>query len=163
MAERKKLPAIGFSRRITDGENNPYDCVVWENRDAVIQNWTDGSIAFEQKDVEFPKSWSINASNIVSQKYFRGAIESEERETSLKTLVGRVVGQIVEWGEEEGYFASDNERDVFHDELTALLIRQKASFNSPVWFNIGVPETPQQSSACFILAVDDTIDSILNW
>ncbi|MEC7845661.1 MAG: hypothetical protein VX594_09850, partial [Actinomycetota bacterium] len=71
MAERKKLPAIGFSRRITDGENNPYDCVVWENRDAVIQNWTDGSIAFEQKDVEFPKSWSINASNIVSQKYFR--------------------------------------------------------------------------------------------
>ncbi|MEG3586851.1 MAG: vitamin B12-dependent ribonucleotide reductase [Actinomycetota bacterium] len=163
MTEKKNSPAIGFSRRITDGENNPFDGVVWGNRDAVIQNWTDGSIAFEQKDVEFPESWSINASNIVSQKYFRGAIESEEREASLKSLVGRVVGQIVEWGEDEGYFASGNERDVFHDELIALLIRQKASFNSPVWFNIGVPETPQQSSACFILAVDDTIDSILNW
>ena len=163
MTEKKNLPAIGFSRRITDGESNPYDGVVWGDRDAVIQNWADGSVAFEQRDVEFPESWSINASNIVSQKYFRGAMESEERETSLKALVGRVVGQIVQWGEQGGYFASGNERDVFHDELVALLIRQKASFNSPVWFNIGVPETPQQSSACFILAVDDTIDSILNW
>ena len=163
MAEIKNTPAIGFSRRITDGESSPYAGVIWESRDAEIQNWADGTVAFEQKDVEFPTTWSVNASNIVSQKYFRGAMDSEDRETSLKELIGRVVGQIVQWGEQEGYFASKDERDVFHDELVALLIRQKASFNSPVWFNIGVPETPQQSSACFILAVDDTVDSILNW
>jgi len=163
MTEKSTAPAIGFSRRITDGSTSPYDSIAWGIRDAVIQNWKDGSIAFEQKNVEFPESWSINASNIVSQKYFRGAPESEDRETSLRGLVGRVVGQIISWGQEAGYFASEDEKYVFHDELVALLIQQRASFNSPVWFNIGLPETPQQSSACFILAVDDTIDSILNW
>ena len=163
MAEITNKPAIGFSRKMTDGQESPFDGVVWGTRDAIIQNWADGSVAFEQKDVEFPTDWSINASNIVAQKYLRGALESENRERSLKTLVGRVVGQIVHWGEQDGYFSSNDERDVFQDELIALLINQKASFNSPVWFNIGVPDVPQQSSACFILAVDDTIDSILNW
>ncbi len=110
MTEKSTAPAIGFSRRITDGSTSPYDSIAWGIRDAVIQNWKDGSIAFEQKNVEFPESWSINASNIVSQKYFRGAPESEDRETSLRGLVGRVVGQIISWGQEAGYFASEDEK-----------------------------------------------------
>lgn len=163
MKEVNDSPSIGFSRRLTDGERTPFDLVKWDTRDVAITNWQDGSIAFEQKNVEFPVNWSVNASNIVSQKYFWGAEDSEERETSLKDLLNRVVNQIVNWGEREGYFASIDEKSVFAEELTALLVLQKASFNSPVWFNIGVPDVPQQSSACFILSVEDTIDSILNW
>ena len=163
MREFIETPSIGFSRRLTDGESNPFDMVEWDTRNAAITNWQDGSVAFEQKDVEFPTDWSLNASNIVTQKYFWGAAETEDREKSLKDLLSRVVNQIVSWGDSEGYFASNNEKGVFAEELVALLLLQKASFNSPVWFNIGVPEHQQQSSACFILSVDDTIDSILNW
>ena len=163
MREFVETPSIGFSRRLTDGESNPFDMVEWGTRDAAITNWQDGSVAFEQKNVEFPADWSLNASNIVTQKYFWGAAETEDREKSLKDLLSRVVNQIVSWGDSGGYFASNNEKGVFAEELVALLLLQKASFNSPVWFNIGVPEHQQQSSACFILSVDDTIDSILNW
>ena len=163
MKEVNDSPSIGFSRRLTDGQRTPFDLVKWGTRDIAITNWQDGSIAFEQKNVEFPVNWSLNASNIVSQKYFWGSEGSEGRETSLKDLLNRVVSQIVNWGEKEGYFTSIDEKTVFAEELTALLVLQKASFNSPVWFNIGVSDVPQQSSACFILSVDDTIDSILNW
>ena len=163
MKEFVETPSIGFSRRLTNGQSNPFDIVEWETRDVAITNWQDGSVVFEQKDVEFPTEWSLNASNIVTQKYFWGALEAEDREKSLKDLLSRVVNQIVIWGDNEGYFASDDEKGVFAEELVSLLLLQKASFNSPVWFNIGIPEVPQQSSACFILSVDDTIDSILNW
>ena len=163
MREGRESPSIGFSRRLTDGESNPFTLVQWEKRDVTITNWQDDSIVFEQRDVEFPTDWSINASNIVTQKYFWGALGTEQREKSLKDLLNRVVNQIINWGDEGGYFASNDEKGVFADELMSLLLLQKASFNSPVWFNIGVPDIPQQSSACFILSVDDTIDSILNW
>ena len=125
MKEVNDSPSIGFSRRLTDGERNPFDLVEWGTRNVAITNWQDGSIAFEQKNVEFPVNWSVNASNIVSQKYFWGAEDSEERETSLKDLLNRVVNQIVNWGEREGYFASIDEKSVFAEELTALLILQK--------------------------------------
>jgi ribonucleoside-diphosphate reductase alpha chain len=157
------VPAIGFSRRRTDGVADPCDAVEWSRRDARITNWSDGSVAFEQIDVEFPDHWSVNAANIVAQKYFRGDLGSPERESSLREIVDRVVRRISEWGSAGSYFASDDERSVFTDELTHLLIAQKAAFNSPVWFNIGVPDTPQQSSACFILSVDDTMEDILEW
>ena len=163
MREGRESPSIGFSRRLTNGESNPFTLVQWEKRDVTITNWQDDSIVFEQRDVEFPTDWSINASNIVTQKYFWGALGTEQREKSLKDLLNRVVNQIINWGDEGGYFASNDEKGVFADELMSLLLLQKASFNSPVWFNIGVPDIPQQSSACFILSVDDTIDSILNW
>ena len=163
MSEVNQVPSIGFSRRRTFGTSSPYESISWERREASITNWSDGSIAFQQHDVEFPASWSATASNIVSQKYFRGELGTEERESSLKDLIDRVVHQIAQWGQEDGYFASVEEREVFVDELKYLLVNQYAAFNSPVWFNIGVPDTPQQSSACFILSVDDTMDSILQW
>jgi ribonucleoside-diphosphate reductase alpha chain len=163
MTPTPDLPAIGFSRRRTDGVTHPYDRLDWERRDARITNWTDGTVAFEQLGVEFPASWSVNAGNIVAQKYFRGHLGTAERETSLRQIIDRVVRRIAEWGTAGGYFASDDERDVFVDELTHLLVNQQAAFNSPVWFNLGVPDTPQQSSACFILSVGDTIDDILEW
>ena len=150
MREGRESPSIGFSRRLTNGESNPFTLVQWEKRDVTITNWQDDSIVFEQRDVEFPTDWSINASNIVTQKYFWGALDTEQREKSLKDLLNRVVNQIINWGDEGGYFASNDEKGVFADELMSLLLLQKASFNSPVWFNIGVPDIPQQSSACFI-------------
>ena len=162
MREGRESQSIGFSRRLTNGESNPFTLVQWEKRDVTITNWQDDSIVFEQRDVEFPTDWSINASNIVTQKYFWGALDTEQREKSLKDLLNRVVKQITNWGDEGGYFATDDERAVFADELMSLLLLQKASFTSPVWFNIGVPDIPQQSSACSILSVADTIDSILN-
>jgi ribonucleoside-diphosphate reductase alpha chain len=163
MTEVNHIPSIGFSRRRTCGDQSPYEGLKWEKRDARIVNWADGSVAFSQDNVEFPESWSSTASNIVSQKYFRGELETPERESSLKELIDRVVGQISHWGQEDGYFANGEERSVFMDELKYLLVHQYAAFNSPVWFNIGVPDTPQQSSACFILSVDDTMDGILQW
>ena len=163
MSEVNQVPSIGFSRRRTFGTSSPYESISWERREASITNWSDGSIAFQQHDVEFPARWSATASNIVSQKYFRGELGTDERESSLKDLIDRVVHQIAQWGQADGYFASVEEREVFVDELKYLLVNQYASFNSPVWFNIGVPDTPQQSSACFILSVDDTMDSILQW
>ena len=128
-----------------------------------ITNWKDGSVAFEQRDVEFPVTWSVNATNIVAQKYFRGTLGTPERESSLRQVIDRVVGTITTWGHEGGYFADPEEESAFRDELTYILATQRAAFNSPVWFNIGVKGVPQQASACFILSVDDTMDSILNW
>ena len=130
MKEFVETPSIGFSRRLTNGQSNPFDIVEWETRDVAITNWQDGSVVFEQKDVEFPAEWSLNASNIVTQKYFWGALEAEDREKSLKDLLSRVVNQIVIWGDNEGYFASDDEKCVFAEELVSLLLLQKASFNS---------------------------------
>ncbi|MEV1144811.1 vitamin B12-dependent ribonucleotide reductase [Micromonospora sp. NPDC049799] len=141
---------------------HPYDEVAWERRDVVMTNWRDGSINFEQRGVEFPESWSVNAANIVTTKYFRGAVGTPEREWSLRQLIDRVVTTYRTAGEEYGYFASPADAEVFAHELTWMLLHQVFSFNSPVWFNVGTA-SPQQVSACFILAVDDSMDSILDW
>ncbi len=139
---------------------DPFDEVDWELRDALIPG--KGGPAFEQRQVEFPKFWSQTATNIVAQKYFRGRMASPERERSVKQMVGRVADSIAAWGKQGGYFATDEEADTFHAELKAILVNQIASFNSPVWFNVGFEETPQ-CSACFILSIDDSMDSILDW
>ena len=118
---------------------DPYDEVVWERRDARISNHLDGSVAFEQADVEFPADWSQNATNIVAQKYFRGALGAPDRESSLRQVVDRVIGTITRWGLEGSYFSDDAEATAFSDELKYILVSQRAAFNSPVWFNIGVP------------------------
>ncbi|MFY1669316.1 vitamin B12-dependent ribonucleotide reductase [Plantactinospora sp. WMMB334] len=141
---------------------HPYDEVAWERRDVVMTNWRDGSINFEQRGVEFPESWSVNAANIVTTKYFRGAVGTPEREWSLKQLIDRVVKTYRASGEQHGYFATPADAEVFEHELTWMLLHQVFSFNSPVWFNVGTA-SPQQVSACFILAVDDSMDSILDW
>jgi ribonucleoside-diphosphate reductase alpha chain len=154
---------LSFKRFFTKDGVHPYDEIEWERRDAVIPNYKEGGNAFEQRDVEFPTTWSVNATNIVSQKYFRGTLGTPQRESSVRQLIGRVVDTIRGWGEKDGYFASANDAQVFAEELSHLLVNQKAAFNSPVWFNVGVPDTPQQCSACFILAVDDKMTSILNW
>jgi ribonucleoside-diphosphate reductase alpha chain len=158
--------AGGASLRIervwtTEGVH-PYDEVTWERRDVVMTNWRDGSVNFDQRGVEFPDFWSVNAANIVTTKYFRGAVGTSEREWSLKQLIDRVVRAYRAAGERNGYFASAAEAEVFADELTWMLLHQVFSFNSPVWFNVGTA-SPQQVSACFILSVDDCMDSILEW
>ncbi|MFM7951131.1 MAG: vitamin B12-dependent ribonucleotide reductase, partial [Acidimicrobiaceae bacterium] len=155
--------SIGIRRHFTAPGVHPYDQVVWERRDAQIKNWKDGSVAFEQLGVEFPVSWSLNATNIVAQKYFRGTPGTPERENSMRQVVDRVADTITKWGSECGYFIDQDEAESFCNELKFILITQRAAFNSPVWFNIGVNGVPQQASACFILAVDDTMDAILNW
>jgi ribonucleoside-diphosphate reductase alpha chain len=155
--------SIGIKRHFTTPGVHPYDQVVWERRDARISNWKDGSVAFEQLDVEFPASWSLNATNIVAQKYFRGTLGTPERESSLKQVIDRVADTITTWGIEGGYFVDADEAESFRSELKFILVTQRAAFNSPVWFNIGVKGVPQQASACFILSVDDTMDGILNW
>jgi ribonucleoside-diphosphate reductase alpha chain len=155
--------SIGLRRLFTSPGVDPYDEVVWERRDARITNWKDGAVAFEQRGVEFPVGWSVNATNIVAQKYFRGPLDTPERESSLRQVIDRVANTISRWGREGGYFADDDEADAFEAELKFILVTQRAAFNSPVWFNIGVQGVPAQASACFILAVDDTMDSILNW
>jgi len=147
-------------RRFTTAGVHPFDEIEWEIRDAVIGD--PENPAFEQRGVEFPKSWSQNATNIVAQKYFRGRVGSPERESSVKQMVSRVAGTIAGWGRERGYFASEDDGDAFEAELTHILLHQKAAFNSPVWFNVGFEEQPQ-CSACFILSVEDTIESILGW
>ena len=151
---------VSVGRRFTAAGVNPFDSVGWEIRDAVIGD--PESPAFEQRGVEFPKTWSQNATNIVAQKYFRGRMDSPERENSVKQMIGRVAGTIAEWGREGGYFASEDDAEAFNDELTHILLHQMAAFNSPVWFNVGFEEHPQ-CSACFILSVEDTIESILGW
>jgi ribonucleoside-diphosphate reductase alpha chain len=139
---------------------SPFDAVEWEIRDAVIGD--PDNPAFAQHGVEFPKSWSQNSTNIVAQKYFRGRMDSPERESSVKQMIGRVAGTIATWGRDGGYFASGDDAQSFEDELTHILLHQMAAFNSPVWFNVGFEEHPQ-CSACFILSVEDTIESILDW
>ncbi len=154
---------IGIRRFFTTSGVHPYDDVTWERRDARITNFRDGSVAFEQLDVEVPSTWSQNATNILAQKYFRGTLGTAERETSLKQVADRVVDTICDWGIADGYFADAGESEAFRAELKHVIVTQRAAFNSPVWFNIGVEGVPNQGSACFILSVDDTIDSILNW
>ena len=153
---------IGIQRWFTVEGVHPYDTVDWNRRRALITG-AGGDIVFEQDGVEFPDSWSQNAVNIVSQKYFRGRLDGEDREWSLRQVIDRVAGTIGRWGAEDGYFADEVEVAAFADELTHLLVTQKASFNSPVWFNIGVPGALPQSSACFILSVEDSMESILDW
>ncbi|MFI6157457.1 vitamin B12-dependent ribonucleotide reductase [Kitasatospora sp. NPDC051170] len=141
---------------------HPYDEVRWERRDVVMTNWRDGSINFEQRGVEFPDFWSVNAVNIVTSKYFRGAVGTPQREWSLKQIIDRVVLTYRAAGEKHGYFATKDDAEVFEHELTHALLHQVFSFNSPVWFNVGTKQ-PQQVSACFILSVDDSMESILDW
>jgi ribonucleoside-diphosphate reductase alpha chain len=157
---RNGLKGLSIERRFSTPGVHPFDQIEWEIRDAVIGN--PESPAFEQRGVEFPKSWSQNATNIVAQKYFRGQLGSPERENSVKQMIGRVAGTISNWGREGGYFTSAEDADAFEMELTSILLNQKAAFNSPVWFNVGFEETPQ-CSACFILSVEDTMESILEW
>jgi ribonucleoside-diphosphate reductase alpha chain len=150
-------------RRIhTTAGLHPYDQVSWERRDVVMTNWRDGSVNFEQHGVEFPDFWSVNAGNIVTTKYFRGAVGTPQREWSLKQLVDRVTDVYTRTGREQGYFATDEDAEIFDHELKYALVHQIFAFNSPVWFNVGTA-SPQQVSACFILSVDDTMESILNW
>ena len=152
--------SVGVERFFTIPGRDPFEEVEWEIRDAFIPG--KDKPAFDQKDVEFPKFWSQTATNIVAQKYFRGKMGSAERETSVKQMIGRVVDTISGWGRAGGYFATDEEADTFEDELRAILVNQYASFNSPVWFNVGFEEKPQ-CSACFILSIDDSMESILDW
>ncbi len=163
MAIAPQRSGIGLKRFYTERGVHPYDTVVWERRDARITNYLDGSVAFEQLQVEVPSTWSVNATNILAQKYFRGTLGTPEREWSLRQVADRVVDTITAWGIKDGYFADDEEMESFSDELKYAIIHQHAAFNSPVWFNIGVQGVPQQASACFILAVDDDMNSILNW
>ena len=163
MAMAPEQTGIGIRRYFTSEGVHPYDEVTWERRDARISNFRDGTVAFEQLGVEFPTTWSLNATNIVAQKYFRGTLGTPERESSLRQVIDRVADTITTWGIEGGYFTDDHEAEVYRAELKHLLVNQKAAFNSPVWFNIGVKGVPQQASACFILSVEDSMDSILNW
>jgi ribonucleoside-diphosphate reductase alpha chain len=163
MAIAPQRTGIGIRRHFSTAGVHPYDSVAWERRDARITNYRDGTVAFEQLGVEVPESWSLNATNILAQKYFRGTPGTPEREWSLKQVADRVVDTITAWGTKDGYFVDDEEAEIFQAELKHLIIHQMAAFNSPVWFNIGVAGVPQQGSACFILAVDDNMDSILNW
>src|SRR5215212_2588280 len=151
-APAEKGRGIGIQRRFTEAGVHPFDAIEWEIRDAIIGD--PESPAFEQRGVEFPKTWSQNATNIVAQKYFRGQMGSDKREHSVKQMIGRVAGTIAAWGRQGGYFASVADADAFEDQLTA--------FNSPVWFNVGFEEHPQ-CSACFILSVEDNMESILSW
>src|ERR1700733_8550656 len=159
---RKSQGGLKVRRIHTTPGVHPYDEVTWERRDVVMTNWRDGTVNFEQRGVEFPDSWSVNAANIVTTKYFRGAVNTETRENSLRQLIDRVVQTYRRAGEENDYFATPEDAEIFDHELTHMLLHQVFSFNSPVWFNVGT-SSPQQVSACFILAVDDTMDSILNW
>src|SRR5579875_1856204 len=160
-AARKRAPGIALERFFTRPGVDPMSQVEWELRSAIISG-EDGRVVFEQRDVEVPRAWSQTAVNVVVSKYFRGPIGSPRREISVRQLIARVVDTIAVWGERQNYFAGDAARDTFKAELSYLLINQMASFNSPVWFNVGIEPKPQ-CSACFILKVEDNMDSILNW
>ena len=142
MAMAPEQVGIGIRRYFTEPGTHPYDMVEWERRDARIQNYKDGTDAFFQPDVEFPASWSQNATNIVAQKYFRGTLGTDERETSLRQVIDRVADTITAWGMRDGYFVDDDEGAAFRNELKYILLTQRAAFNSPVWFNIGVKDVP---------------------
>ncbi len=161
-AKKNVGKGLKLERIYTTPGVHPYDEVTWQHRDVVQTNWKSGEVIFEQKGVEYPDFWSVNASTIVTTKYFRGALGHENREWSLKQVIDRVVLTYTKAGKEFGYFATDADAEIFEHELTWMLMHQVFSFNSPVWFNVGT-NAPQQVSACFILSVDDTMDSILNW
>ncbi|HEX2933435.1 MAG TPA: vitamin B12-dependent ribonucleotide reductase [Candidatus Binatia bacterium] len=152
---------LKLARYFTRPGVSPYDEIEWELRTASITN-EKGKVVFEQSNVEIPKAWSLMATQVVVSKYFRGPLGTPQREHSVRQMIGRVVDTIAGWGRKDGYFAAEEDAQVFADELTHILLHQKACFNSPVWFNCGIEERPQ-CSACFILAVDDTMDSILDW
>ncbi|MDQ3777453.1 MAG: hypothetical protein M3310_01090, partial [Actinomycetota bacterium] len=152
--------SVDVGRHFTIPGRDPFEEIEWEVRDAFIPG--KDKPAFEQKGVEFPKFWSQTATNIVAQKYFRGRLGSPERESSVKQMIGRIVDTIGRWGREGGYFADEDEAQSFEDELKAILVNQLAAFNSPVWFNVGFEEKPQ-CSACFILSIEDSMESILDW
>ena len=160
--QKSALPKKGleFRRYFSREGISPYDTVEWEYRTAAITSES-GDVIFEQKDVEVTKGWSMTATNIVASKYFHGKRGSPERETSVRQLVGRVATTITGWGRQGGYFASEQDAAIFHDELVHLLLNQMMAFNSPVWFNCGVEVKPQ-CSACFINSVEDTMSSILD-
>lgn len=160
-AKKANGTGLKISRHFTREGEDPFDLVEWEMRTAGISNES-GETVFEQTDVEIPASWSQLATNVVVSKYFRGHIGESNRESSIRQLIGRVVGRITEWGNKGGYFAAPSDASSFSDELTHLLLHQKMAFNSPVWFNLGVPDTPQQASACFINSVNDTMESIMD-
>jgi len=155
---------LPVARYFTEPDVDPYDKIEWEHRSAVIEG-SDGAPVFEQHDIEFPVTWSQNATNVVASKYFRGPLQPKDgmvRESSVKALIDRVVNQVVAWGWKDSYFADEEERDTFEAELRHVLVNQQLCFNSPVWFNVGIEEKPQ-CSACFILSIEDSIDSILDW
>ncbi|GGI06652.1 vitamin B12-dependent ribonucleotide reductase [Egicoccus halophilus] len=162
VVKRGRKSGLKFARHFTTPGVHPYDELEWELRDAVLTNWRDQSVSFEQRGVEFPASWSMMSTVIVAQKYFRGTLGTDQRERSVKQMIDRVADTIGGWGTQGGYFADEESAEVFVAELKHLLVNQKAAFNSPVWFNVGVEEKPQ-CSACFILSVEDTMSSILNW
>ena len=162
VAKTGNKKGLTIERIYTTAGAHPYDSVKWERRDVVQTNWKSGEVIFEQKSVEYPDFWSVNASTIVTTKYFRGALGAENREYSLKQVIDRVVLTYTKAGKDNGYFATDEDAQVFEHELTYMLMHQIFSYNSPVWFNVGTA-APQQVSACFILSVDDTMESILNW
>ena len=162
VAKTSNKKGLTIERIYTTAGVHPYDSVKWERRDVVQTNWKSGEVIFEQKSVEYPDFWSVNASTIVTTKYFRGALGAENREYSLKQVIDRVVLTYTKAGKDNGYFATDEDAQVFEHELTYMLMHQIFSYNSPVWFNVGTA-APQQVSACFILSVDDTMESILNW
>src|SRR4051812_14115650 len=161
MAQATKPGAV--KRLFTAPKTKAYDSLKWVKRESAIINPATGKAVFEQKNVEFPENWSLNAINIVAQKYFTGTPGSPERESSLKHLIDRVADTITRQGLQEGYFDNELEAEDYREELKYVLATQRAAFNSPVWFNIGVPSRSQQASACFILGVEDTMESILNW
>jgi len=155
--------SLSVGRLFTQPKSKAYDQLKWGKQDSIIMNPGTGKPVFEQKGVEFPEGWSLNAINIVAQKYFSGTPGTTDRESSLRHLIDRVVDTVTRQGVQEGYFESETEAEDFREELKYVLATQRAAFNSPVWFNIGAPERAQQASACFILGVEDTMQSILNW
>src|SRR2546430_3360154 len=157
MAMAREQAGSGIRRHFTTEGVHPYDEIVWERRDARITNFRDGAVAFEQLGVEVPADWSLHATNILAQKYFRGTLNMPEREWSLKQVADRVVDTITTWGTEGGYFVDDREAAAFNAELKHLIVTQKAAFNSPVWFNIGVAGVPQQTSGCLLPPGDATV------
>ena len=163
MAIAPQRTAIGIRRHFTTEGVHPYDEVEWERRDSRSPTTVTAAWPSSSSTSRSPTTWSLNATNILAQKYFRGTPGTPERETSLKQVADRVVDTITDWGIKDGYFEDAAEAETFRDELKHIIVNQRAAFNSPVWFNIGVKGVPQQASACFILAVDDSMDSILNW